>query len=417
MRRGTRAHDPSTFAGKRLEKYKHMVEESDIHGAFAWLQKQARHLVVAARFKTADGLVLYYPVVGGNAYPWFYLRDFTYMYDSAPEFFPASEVRPVLELLLRKIRDDGWVPERITATGEAIYHCHGNGDVVDSVAFCVQLFNAYAVATGDSDLVQANLDTFWRMLSVLPREKQTGLIWIDPKHPRTGYGFTDQIAKTGRELFCSLLVFQALTNLTRWAAEGGRADLREQCERWRTAIRDHLSLLWAEDEGMFYAASVDCRQVDIWGSIYAYRLGVLPLVQNEAIAQWLATHRDRFEYRGHLRHLPQPQFWQRIIPPFDANLHPGEFQNGPYWATPSGWYAEVLESRTPGAGVTLLCTLVSTFQEIGIWECIGRDGYRRIENNLSSALLPYAAFKRLVDLKKQIANPQVQPIAAMRDSG
>jgi len=268
--------------------------------------------------------------------------------------------------------------------------------VLDSAPFCVQLFNAYTVATGDSDLVQANLDAFWRMLSVLPREVKTGLIWINPAIPYTGYGFTDQIAKTGRELFCSLLVFEALTTLGRWAAEGGRADLREQCERWRTAIRDHLSLLWAEDEGMFYAASVDCKQVDIWGSIYACYLGALPPAQNEAIARWLTTQRDRFEYRGHLRHLPEPQLWQRIIAPsYHESVHPGEFQNGPYWSTPSGWYAEVLESITPGAGVALLCELVSAFQEIGIWECIRRDGYRRVEKCLSSALLPYGAFKRL----------------------
>jgi hypothetical protein len=394
-----------------------MVGNNDAYSAFTWLQKQCLRLVAAAKFQTSDGLVFYHPVVHGNAYPWFYLRDFTYMYESAPEFFPQSEVRPVLAMLLGKIRRDGWAPERITADGKAIYRCHGKGDVIDSAPFCVQLFNAYAVATGDFDLVYANLDAFWKMLAVLPHEKETGLIWIDPENPHTGYGFTDQVAKTGRELFCSLLVLQALTTVSQWAATCRRPDLREQSDQWRTAIRSNLSLLWAEREGMFYAASEDCRQLDIWGSVYACRLGVLPSAQYEAIVQWLATNHNRFEYMGHLRHLPEPQFWCRIIPPFEASLHPGEFQNGPYWSTPSGWYAEILESKTSGAGLRLLCDLVHAFQEIGIWECIGHHGYRRVADNLSSALLPYGAFKRCLGAKKQTANQQIQPIAGKPDSG
>jgi hypothetical protein len=54
----------------------------------------------------------------------------------------------------------------------------------------------------------------------------------------------------------------------------------------------------------------------------------------------------------------------------------------------------LLEAETPGAGTAFLCRLVGAFREIGVWECIGPDGYRRIQDNLSSVLLPYGAFKR-----------------------
>jgi glycogen debranching enzyme len=114
-------------------------------------------------------------------------------------------------MLLTKLRSDGWAPEKVSIDGHAIYRCHGNGDVVDSGPFFVKLVSAFADATGDSELVRTNLDEFWRMLEVLPHEKETGMVWIDPQNPHTGYGFTDTIAKTGRELFCSLLVFEALT--------------------------------------------------------------------------------------------------------------------------------------------------------------------------------------------------------------
>lgn len=337
---------------------------------------------------------MYYPVIGGDVYPWFYLRDFTYMYASAPEFFPPHEVRPLLAMLLSKIRADGWAPERITDKGEPIYRCHGLGDVIDSAPFFVALFNAYAKQTGDDDLIRPNLDAFWKMLAVLPQEPETGLIWIDPRHPQTGYGFTDQIAKTGRELFCNLLVFEALRTLGEWATRCGQASLGERCAAWRARIQENLSLLWSDADGMFLAASVDCRQFDIWGSVYAYGLGIATPAQNRAMAAWSIANRSRFEYRGHLRHLPEPEFWQRIIPPHEMYCTPGKFQNGPYWSTPSGWFALLLEAETPGAGVEFLCDLVKTFQEIGIWEYITPNG-GLTRDNLSSALLPYAAFKQL----------------------
>ena len=74
---------------------------------------------------------------------------------------------------------------------------------------------------------------------------------------------------------------------------------------------------------------------------------------------------------------------------------PGTFQNGPYWGTASGWMAEMLELAAPGAGLALLRELAADFEAHGIWECIGPDGYARVANNLSSACLPYAAWKKL----------------------
>lgn len=372
-----------------------MTTPQDIDRSMAWLRGQCHTLVDRARFTTDDGLVMYYPVVGGDVYPWFYLRDFTYMYRSAPEFFPPPEVRSLLTVLLRKIRADGWAPERITDKGEAIYRCHGAGDVIDSAPFFVALFKAYAEHTGDYDLIASHLGTFWKMLAALPREAETGLIWIDPRQPHTGYGFTDQIAKTGRELFCTLLVFEALTTLGEWAARLGQASLGEQCAAWCARIRRHLSLLWSDADGMFLAASADCRQIDIWGSVYAYGLGVATPARQHAMAAWLTANRTRFEYRGHLRHLPEPEYWQRIIPPHEGGSSPGRFQNGPYWSTPSGWFAVLLEAEAPGTGLEFLCDLVKTFQEIGVWEHISRNGDCCLRDNLSSALLPYGAFKQL----------------------
>ena len=65
-------------------------------------------------------------------------------------------------------------------------------------------------------------------------------------------------------------------------------------------IQERPPLLWSEHDGMFYAASEGCRQVDVWGSIYACRIGTPSPSQREAILDCLSANRSRSEYRGHL---------------------------------------------------------------------------------------------------------------------
>ncbi|MFI5355811.1 MAG: hypothetical protein ACHQ4G_00605 [Opitutales bacterium] len=372
-----------------------------------WLRAQSRQLVAAARFQALDGLVFYYPVPGGY-YPWFYLRDFTYMYESAPEFFPAAEVRAVLEMIFRCARPDGWVPERITSAGEPIYRCHGEADVIDSGPFLVKLVHAYVTATGDHRFAVTHLEALVRALAVLPVETETGLVWIDPARPGTGYGFTDQIAKTGRELFCSLLVLEALDRLAPWLESGPPSKHLTWCRERSARLRRHLDLLWDAGAGLYLAASHDCRQPDIWGSVYACHLGIVAPETRARIVAGFGRERPRHLLRGHVRHLPEPETWQRLIPPWDQTLKAGEFQNGAYWSTPSGWYAEALESVTPGAGADYLIELVAGLREFGVWEWIDRSGRGRNAGNLSSVLLPYASAKRL-DARRRLSPPASSP--------
>ena len=102
--------------------------------------------------------------------------------------------------------------------------------------------------------------------------------------------------------------------------------------------------------------------------------------------------------RGFAERLGDRDTWQRVIPGpgLEPLQRPGCFQNGAYWATASGWYAELLESLRPGSGLAFLIELVREFQTHGIWECIGPDDYARLENNLSSMMLPYRAFKAIL---------------------
>ena len=361
---------------------------------FTKLQGRVADLIAHASRPHPLGVTSYTPAAFGAEYPALYLRDFTYMAESAPEFIPLEHVRAIIALLAAHMSPEGLCPERITNDGEVIYICHGGRPVTDSPLFFAKLVRAYLRCGGEAGWLAEIFSVLERTFATVPVEASTGLVWIDPAHPHTAYGFTDTIAITGRHLFCSLLRFEAAEILAEVAR---RLDHREPVECYTAEaarIRASLEHLWSPEHAMYLAGSVDCCQTDVWGSAYAGAIGALDPARRRLVADTLHARRERFLLRGQVRHLLLPEFWQRRVVVAEWT-EPGTFQNGPYWGTASGWMAEMFELAAPGTGVALLRELVADFEANGIWECIGPDGYARVANNLSSACLPYAAWKKL----------------------
>jgi hypothetical protein len=360
--------------------------------AFVQLQELVAHLVRNARCQHPLGVTAYTPAAFGDTYPSLYLRDFTYMAESAPECIPPGHVRDIIALFIANLSPDGLCPERISNDGAVIYICHGGHPAADSPLFLLKLCGAHLRHGGDPSFLAQILPDLVRTFATVPVDPGTGLVWIDPAAPHTAYGFTDTIAITGRHLFCSLLRFEACGILAELSRQFGRSDETWRCQA--AQIRSSLELLWSADHALFLAGSHDCRQADVWGSAYACVIGAVGDVRRDTVAASLLAKRERHLLRGQVRHLLRPEFWQRLIRD-EEWAGPGRFQNGPYWGTATGWMAEVFEHAAPGCGVALLRELVADFATHGVWECIGEDGYARVANNLSSACLPYASWKKL----------------------
>lgn len=363
--------------------------------AFERLQQIVADLIANARVDHPLGVVSYTPAAFGDTCPALYLRDFTYMAESAPGFIPPSHVRAIIDLMLAHLSPAGLCPERISQAGEVIYVCHGSGPAADSALFLAKLCAAHQRHGAAPDFAAHVLPKLERTLATVPCEASTGLVWIDPAAPHTGYGFTDTIAITGRHLFCSLLRFEAYGILATLARAAGQPEAATRHAGEAERIRSHLELLWSPEHELYFAGSQDCRQADVWGSAYACALGAPDAARRLAIARTLFTQRERFVWRGQIRHLLQPEHWQRLIVEADWT-RPGEFQNGPFWGTASGWVAETFELHQRGAGLELVVALTADFATHGVWECVGPDGYQRVPQNVSSACLPLASFERLL---------------------
>ena len=168
---------------------------------FAKLQGRVAELIGQARCPHPLGVTAYTPAAFGAEYPALYLRDFTYMAESAPEFIPLEHVRAILALFAAHVSPEGFCPERIGNDGEVFYVCHGGRPVTDAPLFLAKLVRACLRHGGEAGWLAGIFPVLERAFATVPVEASTGLVWIDPAHPHTAYGFTDTIAITGRHLF------------------------------------------------------------------------------------------------------------------------------------------------------------------------------------------------------------------------
>ncbi|MCP4449924.1 MAG: hypothetical protein GY809_00565 [Planctomycetes bacterium] len=213
----------------------------------------------------------------------------------------------------------------------------------------------------------------------------SGLVYNDPENPQCVYGFTDIVKKTGNLLFSSLLYYKAnleMYQLCKKYEVGDSATYRRKYED----VKQSINKLWNEESGMFWAADIDCKQIDIWGSAYAVDVGVTSEEQTKKISTYLVTHYDDIVRKGQVRHLTgSDNAWDKL---FHA-CKEGTYQNGAYWATPLAWVIPVYAKHDPSLAKDMLETVITDFQKNGINECINED-YVKVPNFVVSATSVYS---------------------------
>ena len=163
------------------------------------------------------------------------------------------------------------------------------------------------------------------------------------------WGFCDSIRKSGRLLMPSLLRRQAALALFELGLPG-------DWQAHANAISRGIATRLADPEtGWLWSADGLCRQHDVWATAGAAAWGALRgdtlRRARAALADGLRTGAVAVD--GYVRQLPltdSPNCWE--------SRGPGEeYQNGGYWSTPVGWYAEALWESEP----ELACGLIDAF--------------------------------------------------------
>jgi len=348
------------------------------------LRALARALIDGCRTVLPDGTSIWCPDAQGN-YRGVWLRDFCYAVEGLPDMFEPANVLAVTDLFLAHQLDDGTIPTRILADGVADYREGpretpiGHGPPADNPQFLAKLLCTYVDVSGDWRALYERLDAVDRALRALPLDREH-FVYIDPNLPRSAYGFTDCVAKTGRELFCSLLLREAYYRL---AETCRRWELHEEAHYWYErgeAVGRVAAPFYVAGWRMFAAATTDCRQIDLWGSVYACVTLAASGSQREAVASFLREHYDRCFWRGHLRHLAAGEYWERML----VDVPPERYQNGGYWAVPAGWAAQVLATVDEALAARLLDELVTEFEQYGVHEWIHPEHGRHVKGYIAS---------------------------------
>ncbi len=345
---------------------------------YATFERHARESLQAVRNLADDGTPLYFPDGSGN-YPALWTRDFCYMVEGAGQFIPSEEILGCIDYLLAGQREDGTIPDRVYTDGHPVYCAGpeegplGPGPPTDNPQFLAKLLCAYVKLSGDHQALSQRMDKLMAAMDAIPLSRES-LVFVDPNSPHSGYGFTDCIAKTGKVFFSSMLYWEACRRLGATCAE---YEYHEDAHYWHervAAIGSNLQQFVDDEYGLFIAASEDCKQIDIWGNAYAAVIRLASKKEARNIAQFFIDFYSEFVYHGFVRHLLNSENWQRLL----ADIEPGTYQNGGYWALPVGWVAQTIALVDEEIARTLLAEAAAEFDEHGVTEWISPED-RRLE--------------------------------------
>jgi len=372
-----------------------------------WLRQQSATNVMTGRFVMKCGVVAY-PPQAKKGYHQFFLRDYAYILEGCADVIPADEMLAAAKLFVRGITDRGEGLDCVFDDGRFNYKPGGGrvGDnaVIDGAPFTVDVVYLSWRQTKDSAYLRPEiLDRLVRAMEKgLPRNPETKLAFIRPKPPpvkvkmsfdRAPYGFTDVVRKEGDELFTSLLDVESSRRLTELLEAAGRS---AEAATWRAhadvVAKSVNRVFWDEAIGLYRAATVTCREHDVWGSAFAVYLGVADDARALRISQVLKANYCGIVQNGQVRHLLPGVYWQLV------DCGKDKYQNGGYWGTASGWVMFALAKTDEALAKRMAHDLVRFYREKGIpeWSFKGQgEGHLALEGYLSSSTLPLAAMRRL----------------------
>lgn len=367
------------------------TEISDID----WFRAAATNSLHHAERQMFDGTVVYVPQ-GTCKYEAFWLRDYEMMLEAG--IIPTERVVPCAEIFLNAISARGEGVDCVKFNGTPIYKpgygTMGENCVLDGCAYSVLVAYYSWKQTGDGRFITPErLDLYAKVLSAIPHDSD-GLSWIDPakEWDRCPWGFTDTVKKTGACLFSSLLEIAArrcYAEMLGAAANSASAEEKAVAERLTAAVN---RVFWDDERGLYRAATVRCREHDIWGSAYAVWLGVADKTRALRVANVFKDEYGDLVSDGQVRHLSKGVYWEKVSPGCARDF----YQNGGYWGTAAGWYAWTLSLIDRDMALLMLGGLRRFCEKNGAPEWRFGDRLECLEY-LSTLVLPYQGLGRILE--------------------
>ena len=332
---------------------------------------------------------------GDNKYPSFWVRDCAMA--SLSGEMPLDDMKRYVEIIARcgqngpvtRSLENGLVvppyavADHINFNGLPVYYPGTMGDrsnqgdgrfgilpPLDDNSFFVLMAAQYVLASGNRDFLRADMNgmTLMERLKLACEgynvDARTGLSHTTEDMRAVDWGFTDTVVKTGTLLMPSLFRREALLALAALSEEADAAHYRGQAS---LIAQNVVETLFDDETGWFYSATGIGHQHDVWGTAYAVQSSVLDGERKRQAQRALAQAYVSGDavVHGQIRHIlcsedaSESSAWQQTIGPVAV----GEYQNGAYWATPTGWYFAALFDHDRNLAMQLMQDFVTHTQQ------------------------------------------------------
>jgi len=179
------------------------------------------------------------------------------------------------------------------------------------------------------------------------------------------FGFRDSVFIDGKVLFPSILKFVAANQLAEMAAASGQVSKSGYYAGVAAGIQAAIPALFLQSDGWLHASTGYGGQQDVWGTAYAVASGAVSGNVAATLAETLANAylAGTTIKLGQVRELPVTEplnngYWQGLCNTTGC----GDYQNGGYWGTATGWYIVALACSYPDLARGLAQEYMSAMQ-------------------------------------------------------
>ncbi len=243
-------------------------------------------------------------------------------------------------------------------------------------------------------------------------DPNSGAVVSTKQRRAVGFGFQDSVYLLGAMSFATLLRYRAARQLADLCKAGGRAEAAAGYRRTTETIAAHFSTVFADPrrrDGWLLAATEVGKQPDVWATLFALHLGILPaeaaMRARETVAAAVRAAGHTIEYEGAVRHVPSDRYFRPNQCWQAGGSTVNTYQSGAFWHTPTGWLIEALQSVDPALARAVCDRFLRHLRDRDFrksggrgapWECFGID-MAAAQNPvyMTSVTLPLAVLRRM----------------------
>jgi hypothetical protein len=385
-------------------------------------------------------------ITPGGHYPAFWIRDFAMSLDCG--LIGPAEMLNHLQLTARSQNGDTErrlkstavvppfaIPDHVNFDGGAVFYpgTYSSGEdqgappfgplpPTDDNFYFVHIAYALWRDTGDAKFLgevvagRSLLDRLQRAFHSPDCDPKTGAVVATKERRAVGFGFQDSVYLLGAMSYATLLRYRAARQLAELCKAAGKPEAAAEYTQAAETIAAHFVQVFgdpAKRDGWLLAATEVGKQPDVWATLFALHLGVLPAdaarQARETVVAAVRAPDNTIEYRGGVRHVPFGRYFRRDQCWESGGTAANTYQSGAFWHTATGWLVEALWPVDRKLAQEVCRRFISEIREDDFrkgggrgapWECFGlKMAGAQNPVYMTSVTLPLAVLQAMAKAK------------------